>query len=213
MNFLSNELAQLIKFFPINLDKETWCDRIYLHTSCNTGPYFSKQKLNCLPRVFGPGPIILVVSKLVQMLINASDKPGKLIKLLQASSRRITLQLQTPASSEGSVPDFGKLRNMQRVRLKAKDKGKYIFKELEICTHFSQLSEYLADLCHKLKCCNQMVNLRHGLVNDNELNRRFKICVEVKCCLLCTINYLSSPTAGKRNIHTLFSFRGFISVE
>ncbi len=128
------------------------------------------------------------------MLINASEKPSKLIRLFQASSRRITLQ--TPLSSESSISVLSKLRNMQRVRVKAKDKGKYIFREIDVCTNLSQLPEYFSDLCHKLKCCQQMVNFTNKLTSDYEINKKFRICVDLKCCLLCTINYLSSPTAG-----------------
>lgn len=132
------------------------------------------------------------------MLINVSDKPPKLLKLLQASRRAATTQTNL-TSNNIYHHGFTNFKHMERVRLKAKDKGKYIFKEVEVCTQINQLGEFLNGLCHKLKSCNQMLNFNTKLKNNEETGSRTnrRICVELKCCLLCTINYLSSPTASK----------------
>ena len=66
---------------------EYWCDEIILNTDRYCGPYFLKSKLNTLPKRFGPGPIVFVLLKLLQSLISVSEKPFKLLKLLQASRR------------------------------------------------------------------------------------------------------------------------------
>lgn len=87
---------------------------------------------------------------------------------------------------------------MKNVRLKAKDKGRYLFKELEVCTKFSQLNEYLNDLCRKLKCCGQMLSINN---NDPHLNNTRNICVDFKCCLFCTINYFSVNSAQENLQH------------
>ena len=117
------------------------------------------------------------------MLIKVSDKPFKLLKHLQAS-RRVTI-----ASEE-----ILNVRSTKRVRLKAKDKGKYLFRDLEICTQFSQLTEFLNDLCHRLKCCNKMISISKP-VNTSAEQLTNKMCAETRCCLYCTINYFSSATA------------------
>ena len=93
--------------------KNLWCDKLYLNLSCNCGPYFLKSKLKSLPCVFGPGPIFFVVSKLIQMLINKSEKPFKVLKLLQASRRNLN-------NTDLTVPQIVKSKHMQRIRLKAK---------------------------------------------------------------------------------------------
>ena len=132
--------------------KQYWCTRIYVNTRFHHGPYFLKSKLNTLPKSFGPGPIVLVMQRLIQMLISASDKPFKLLKALQASRRNLT-----HVNSASTLASRSKY--MQRLRLKAKEKGKYNFRELEICTKQAHLNEYLNDLCIKLKCCTKMISL------------------------------------------------------
>ena len=136
----------------------TWCNRIYLNTRFHCGPYFLKSKLNTLPRCFGPGPIVYVVQKLVQMLISASDKPFKLLKVLQASRRSLSNASNTSTTSASHLATL-KSKCMQRLRFKAKEKGKYNYRELEICTRQAHLDEYLSDLCIKLKCCSKMISL------------------------------------------------------
>jgi hypothetical protein len=132
--------------------KQYWCEKIYLNTNFHHGPYFLKSKLNTLPKVFGPGPIVLILQRLIQMLISASDKPFKLLKVLQASRRNSN-------NANNSSPLAFKSKQMQRVRMKAKEKGKYNFRELEICIKQAHLSEFLNELCIKLKCCNKMISL------------------------------------------------------
>lgn len=109
--------SDLLKFNYLSKfkDKQNWCDKIYLNLNSNYGPYFMKSKLKMLPKYFGPGPIFLVVMKLLQILISKSEKPFKTLKLLQASRRNFT-----NSSSEPAVPQLVKSKNMQRVRLKAK---------------------------------------------------------------------------------------------
>jgi len=63
--FIGKSLFSLIVLL---LDKENWCDKIYLNLNCNCGTYFSKSKLKTLPKFFGPGPIFLVVTKVTHIL-------------------------------------------------------------------------------------------------------------------------------------------------
>ena len=41
-------------------NRKYWCNKLYLNTNFNCGPYFLKSNLNKLPKSFGPGPIVLV---------------------------------------------------------------------------------------------------------------------------------------------------------
>ena len=142
---------------------EYWCDEIILNTDRYCGPYFLKSKLNTLPKRFGPGPIVFVLLKLLQSLISVSEKPFKLLKLLQASRRN----LATNTNSFSLTTQRAKL--MQRLRLKAKEKGKYLYRELEVCTKQAQLDAYLSELCAKLKCCSDMLLKSSELSSNNGL--------------------------------------------
>ena len=161
------DLNQIPYLSQFNL-KKYWCEKIYLNTNFHHGPYFLKSKLNTLPKSFGPGPIVLVLQRLIQMLISASDKPFKLLKVLQASRRNLNINNVNSYS-----PLSLKSKQMQRVRMKAKEKGKYNFRELEICIQQAHLNEYLNELCIKLKCCNKMITLEEQNDENKESNYRF----------------------------------------
>ena len=133
------------------------------------------SNINLLPKSFGPGPIILVISQIIQVLIKKSEKPLKLLKLLQFSRRY--------ANNYNSF--------MKKVRLKAKDKGRYLFKEIEISTKFTQINEFLNDLCRKLKSCSQMLTSLAAPQQQQTNDNRF---IHFKCCIFCTINYFSINT-------------------
>lgn len=186
---IKNATNSNLTYFLQFKDEENWCEKVYLNMNCNSGPYLNKAKLSALPKSFGPGPIVLVISKIIQMLVNISDKPFKLIKHLQSSRR--TLVSNTIQNND--IPNFNNLKSMQKVRIKAKEKGKYLFKDIEICTQFSRLSEFINDLCHRLKCCNQMISFSEKINKPKSTDR---ICVDLKCCIYCTINYFSSLISG-----------------
>ena len=78
---------------------------------------------------------------------------------------------------------------MQRLRLKAKEKGKYLYRELEVCTKQAQLDAYLSELCAKLKCCSKMLLKSSELSSSN--NAMLINCTNINCCQLCTVNYHS----------------------
>ena len=49
---------------------------------------------------------------------------------------------------------------MKKIRLKAKDKGRYLFKKIEI-------NEFFNDLCRKLKSCGQMLSPSQSNTSPN----------------------------------------------
>jgi hypothetical protein len=181
-----------------------WCEKIYLNTGFYCGINFIKSKLNTLPKWFGPGPIVLVLSKMIQMLISVSIKPFKTLKLLQASSSRLVTNHSTNIATDPidkydysttttttTVPSTSLLF---KIELKAKEKGKYMRKHVLVCTKRSQLPEYLNDLCNKLKICNRTLSLQQMMNNDSTMNTNNNnnnnvFCLEFKCCTPCSINY------------------------
>ena len=71
-----------------------------------------------------------------------------------------------------------------------REKGKYTYKEVEICTNMSQLDEYLNNLCIKLKCCHQMLSYNKS---PEERKSKDNLSLETKCCVYCSLNYFSTP--------------------
>lgn len=67
-----------------------------------------------------------------------------------------------------------------------------MLKEVDICSKYSQLKEFLSELCHQLKCCTRMISLyeySESIDVYHEANKNLSL--EIKCCLLCTLNYYS----------------------
>lgn len=72
-----------------------------------------------------------------------------------------------------------------------------MFREIEICSTYSQLKEYLNDLCTRINCCNRMISLNEYTRSDPYLDANQNLVKEIKCCFLCSINYYSSPSVPK----------------
>lgn len=68
-------------------DSHYWLDGLYLNTDCNLGPYFVKSKMDQIPECFGPGPVCLVLFRLIKTLMSITDKPLKVLKQIQAPRR------------------------------------------------------------------------------------------------------------------------------
>jgi hypothetical protein len=179
-----HDLAQIPHLSQFNLS-DYWCvEPIYINTQFQCGPYLLKAKLSTLPKCFGPGPIVYVVQRLIQMLLSrASDKPFKMLKALKAKKKSARSVKSNSISANSSS-------SMQRLPLKAKEKGKYDYRELDICTKQGHLREYLNDLCIKLKCCNKLLSLEQ-FKHDEDAKKESTNCINLKCCELCTINYFS----------------------
>lgn len=78
-------------FVLVCLGEEEICGRVYLNSNVlNLGPYFGKAKLAELPLVYGPGPVFLVIFKLVQNLLSVCEKPFKLLKIIQKIGKKKT---------------------------------------------------------------------------------------------------------------------------
>ncbi|CAF0759207.1 unnamed protein product [Brachionus calyciflorus] len=185
-NYFHPSFLQFVK------SDEDYCSKIYLNKSIsNCGPFFLKTKLESFPEYYGPGPIFLVIFKLLQNLINLSEKPFKLLKILHKNSKNLQNSDSTFSSSTSSSSSTES--NFRKIRLKAKDKGKYLFKDVEICSTRSQVKEFLNELCVKLKCCTQMITLNEPLKESKDvyLEANRNLVNRINCCFLCTLNYFS----------------------
>lgn len=67
-----------------------------------------------------------------------------------------------------------------------------MFREVEISSKYSQLKEFLSELCHQLKCCTRMISLyENSELTDVYYEANKNLSSDIKCCLLCTLNYFS----------------------
>lgn len=80
-------------------------------------------------------------------------------------------------------------------RLVRREKGKLQYREIDVCSQSCQLEEYLNEICVRLKCCLQMISTREPLPDPGDHYDTDKYCCEIKCCVLCSLNYFSKPNS------------------
>ncbi|KAF4518842.1 hypothetical protein B566_EDAN006693 [Ephemera danica] len=116
-----------------NIQKSSWCPKIYFNHKCFTGPFLSKGKLALLPKSVGPGPVTLVLREVLSMLISVAYKSRQVLKELQL---------------EGPLP-----KDMHLEVLKAKLKSAVYRANVGIATSADKVSSYCQDVCAKLQSC------------------------------------------------------------
>ncbi|XP_076015880.1 scm-like with four MBT domains protein 2 isoform X2 [Genypterus blacodes] len=109
------------------------CSKIFVNHHCFSGPYLNKGRIAELPQAVGPGKCTLVLKELLNMLINAAYKPGRVLKELQ------------------DVQDQS--WDCQEETLKAKYKGKTYRSTLRIVRLTDQIPDFCRKVCVKLQCC------------------------------------------------------------
>ncbi|XP_005111500.1 scm-like with four MBT domains protein 1 [Aplysia californica] len=112
--------------------------QIYFNHRCFSGPYLSKGRIAELPRSVGPGPVTLVMTEVLSLLINTAYKSCRVLRELQLEGR----------------PD----PTMTQQMLKAKYKGKSYRAVVEICRTAGQLEDFCRHVCIKLECCPNLVS-------------------------------------------------------
>lgn len=121
----------------------------------------------------------------------ASSAPSQ--ATIQVSSTTTTAT-STGSSSSSVNKSSSMSANLLRCRVKVKEKGKYLLKDLELCTNIYQLNEFLNDVCVKLKACSRMLSLVATPPPPPDVtNQRY--CVQFRCCELCSLNYSSTFNA------------------
>lgn len=68
-------------FFSIFADENS--DTIFFNTTCFTGPFLSKGRVQELPNSIGPGPVRTVGKDMVSAIVNAGYKSSYILKILQ----------------------------------------------------------------------------------------------------------------------------------
>uniref|UniRef100_A0A8C5G7D1 SAM domain-containing protein n=1 Tax=Gouania willdenowi TaxID=441366 RepID=A0A8C5G7D1_GOUWI len=106
---------------------------IFVNHRCFSGPYLNKGRIAELPQAVGPGKCTLVLKELLNMLINAAYKPGRVLKELQ------DLEDQS--------------WDCQDETLKAKYKGKTYRSTIRIIRLADQIPDFCRKVCVKLQCC------------------------------------------------------------
>ncbi|XP_028305721.1 scm-like with four MBT domains protein 2 isoform X2 [Gouania willdenowi] len=109
------------------------CSKIFVNHRCFSGPYLNKGRIAELPQAVGPGKCTLVLKELLNMLINAAYKPGRVLKELQ------DLEDQS--------------WDCQDETLKAKYKGKTYRSTIRIIRLADQIPDFCRKVCVKLQCC------------------------------------------------------------
>lgn len=67
-----------------------------------------------------------------------------------------------------------------------------MFREVDICSKYHELKEFLSELCHQLKCCTRMISIyENSECTDKYYEENKNLSLDIKCCLLCTLNYYS----------------------
>ncbi|XP_069375725.1 scm-like with four MBT domains protein 2 isoform X1 [Paralichthys olivaceus] len=109
------------------------CSKIFVNHRCFSGPYLNKGRIAELPQAVGPGKCTLVLKELLNMLINAAYKPGRVLKELQ--------ELEDQSW------------DCQEETLKAKYKGKTYRSTIRIVRLADQIPDFCRKVCVKLQCC------------------------------------------------------------
>lgn len=133
------------KIKTVNMEEDTWCPKIYYNHRCFSGPYLAKSRIAELPKFIGPGPIKLVISEVLTMLISVAYKSCRVLRELQM---------------DGEANP-----NMHQQLLKAKYKGKSYRAVVELCRNIKQLDEFCRQICIKLECCPNLIS-RHCIDDD-----------------------------------------------
>ncbi|XP_036366059.1 scm-like with four MBT domains protein 1 isoform X1 [Octopus sinensis] len=126
------------KIKNVNIEEDTWCPKIYYNHRCFSGPYLAKSRIAELPKSIGPGPIKLVMTEVLTMLINVAYKSSRVLRELQVDGE------DNP--------------NMHQQVLKAKYKGKSYRAAVELCRNVKQLDEFCRQICIKLECCPNLIS-------------------------------------------------------
>uniref|UniRef100_A0A8D3DRK1 Scm like with four mbt domains 2 n=1 Tax=Scophthalmus maximus TaxID=52904 RepID=A0A8D3DRK1_SCOMX len=114
------------------------CSKIFVNHRCFSGPYLNKGRIAELPQAVGPGKCALVLKELLNMLINAAYKPGRVLKELQ--------ELEDPSWE------------CQEETLKAKYKGKTYRSTIRIVRLADQIPDFCRKVCVKLQCCPNLLS-------------------------------------------------------
>ena len=75
-------------FTILNLSSELYGGpQIYFNHRCFSGPYLSKGRIAGLPRSVGPGPVTLVMTEVLSLLINTAYKSSRVLRELQLEGK------------------------------------------------------------------------------------------------------------------------------
>ncbi|ESN98778.1 hypothetical protein HELRODRAFT_66618, partial [Helobdella robusta] len=124
--------------FKNELEGYHWCSKIYFNTTCYSGPYLHKSRLNVLPKSVGPGPVINVMITVLTKLIGCAYKSSRVLR---------ELQLEGPAKS-----------NMHHQVLRTRYKMKNYSATVDICMRSNQIDSYCRDVCRRLLCCPNLIS-------------------------------------------------------
>ncbi|KAG7467689.1 scm-like with four MBT domains protein 2 isoform X1 [Solea senegalensis] len=139
-------LPQLVEVTPVSqpvaMDTgRSCCSQIFVNHRCFSGPFLNKGRISELPQSVGPGKCPLVLKQLLNMLINAAYKPGRVLKELQE------LQEQQEQSWD-----------CQEETLKAKYKGKSYRSTIRIVRVAEHVPAFCRYVCVKLQCCPNLLS-------------------------------------------------------
>ena len=72
-----------------------WCPKIYYNHTCFSGPFLRKGRIAELPKCVGPGPVSLVMSEVLNKLINVAYNSSHVLRELECEGKvnpNMTLQ-------------------------------------------------------------------------------------------------------------------------
>ncbi|XP_047192449.1 scm-like with four MBT domains protein 2 isoform X1 [Scophthalmus maximus] len=130
--------CQPVAMDPGSANGRYCCSKIFVNHRCFSGPYLNKGRIAELPQAVGPGKCALVLKELLNMLINAAYKPGRVLKELQ--------ELEDPSWE------------CQEETLKAKYKGKTYRSTIRIVRLADQIPDFCRKVCVKLQCCPNLLS-------------------------------------------------------
>jgi hypothetical protein len=133
-------VEQEIKKEPLKDENEgSWCPPIYFNYKCYSASFLSRARLAGLPKSVGPGPVQLVLRKVLNLIIGSSFKSGSVLRRLE--------------SKRDNVP-----ANFVREELKGKSRVLNLKANIEIPTKVDQVEKYLREMCQKLSACPNLVS-------------------------------------------------------
>ncbi|XP_062239162.1 scm-like with four MBT domains protein 2 isoform X2 [Platichthys flesus] len=151
------------------------CSKIFVNNRCFSGPYLNKGRIAELPQAVGPGKCTLVLKEMLNMLINAAYKPGRVLKELQELEEQSW--------------------DCQEETLKAKYKGKTYRSTIRIVRLADQIPDFCRKVCVKLQCCP---NLFSPVLVADKCPENCSVQTKTKYTYYCgKKRKLSKPTPGE----------------
>ena len=119
----------------------SWSPQIYFNYKCYSASFLSRARLASLPKSVGPGPVQLVMSKVLSLVIGSSYKSASILRRLECKDDQARL---------GFVLE----------RLKGKSRVLDLKADIEIPTRTDLLEDYLKEVCTKLSACPNLVSTK-----------------------------------------------------